>query len=394
MSIFRISPCNSEVRKIRAPYLCSMWAVLAPPYHQRLCTKLSLELIYSSMYPFSQLSFLYYLERKGVSQMYRKLLPLYSVLLVGCLSSEATATIIPTLTEITSSDPGGVVDNVEQTPVPTLVAISVPSKTPVTTETNAVTLTPPSSQATVKVEPLMFQESRLDDFLFNEEPPDNCTLPCWQGLMAGQSKLVDVQDWFGTNFSAIPPIEQVDEAPPGLQIVSSIWSLSSGSYEDIAIGFWIDSDSDILQGISFSWDRDVPNIMSPQRIIQELGVPSYWFAEIEGILQATIFSLMLYEDGLAFWHYGETRAIITSERGIMKSAIAEFCLNRTDFCGNADISLPFEDGLDELSSFQEFVLEVKPQRPIQEISGSSLDNIALLASSSPIPCLTMDLLGQ
>jgi len=280
------------------------------------------------------------------------------------------------------------------------VTLQIPTGTPLLSA-QPVTIIPPTSFSTPPT-PSLPPEIR-DNFLFNTGNLPSCKLPCWQGLAIGKSNTKDVQGVLDSIFDFngavwyLPPGSWTP--PPGMQGIGYIWDIGdqppSGTFES---HFWIDERTDTLEDIHFYWvPINFQPATSPQRIVRELGAPSYWLLSIAGRPLAQIDSVMIYDEGLIFSHGGvvEVRNVLNSNNEIT-NAIAEFCLDRDDYWGSANIGRPIKSGLDNLSPIQSkyYGLSIKTNKPVQEEIGMRIEELTQLALTIEHPCVSVDLLNR
>jgi hypothetical protein len=227
-----------------------------------------------------------------------------------------------------------------------------------------------------------FDLKRLDQFMFTSVPTADCKLPCWEELVIGQSTEEDIQEWAVANIVSNLSSTPLTGEPQGIIGFGHAWSNLPATF---AMRFWVEEETHILRNIGFYWDWTIPNVMSPQRIIQELGTPSEWYVTFQGIPLAHMESVMIYEQGFyfRFSSLAQVNSIDEDSDGSLDRGQVEFCLNSTDTHGQANIGSPVSTGA--LVPFQlEWRLGYRdlPRTTIQELSGLSLDEVARQALQS------------
>jgi hypothetical protein len=285
--------------------------------------------------------------------------------------------------------------DVSMTP-PLDTAAPILSVTPALEATAILTETPPVIETTQEVtdstpQPTAhpFPPALFEGFLFNHEPPDDCNLPCWQGLQVGQSTEEEVHQWFEAVLGSSPPLKDRSDYASNILEMFYTWQLRpepDGMVGQLGIRFWLDRGSRRLQRIWFLWDPLIPNVNSPQQIIQELGPPTSWTLMVEGVRNARIESFMVYDSGIAFAHTFMAASIpVKNEAGESISAPIEFCLDRTDSWSTAVISGGKYTGGDPFYAY-------RPQTSIDVVTGIAFDDIIARALQNEHVCLTFDLI--
>ena len=201
----------------------------------------------------------------------------------------AVATLTPTATDVATASATATLE-------PTATELPPPTVTPGPSPTPLPTPPVPAAIAS-------------KDFLFGSEDSD-CRLPCWQGLIVGQSGREDIQLFFDTVFGFngtrefFPEGETGDSTIPGLALTGHGWNLNAEPYEGFGTRVWADEETYILEGLDISSTADqIDRWLTPQSIIQELGRPSYFLLSIGGTEIGAIGVARLYiiyEEGVLF----------------------------------------------------------------------------------------------
>lgn len=285
------------------------------------------------------------------------------LMLVGCASASSTHT--PT-------------HEATQTLAPTVTSTSAPTRTPRPTRTLIPTLTNTPALPADYIGTLLFQGIQYP----------NCELPCWRGLVIGESTLQDVQAMLERDFQlSLPPQPSTIEH---LHLIEYAWTTrTDGSF---GIGFWIETKTQTLNTINFWWSRGHEGDMTPRRVIQELGAPDQWWFEFEDALQMDWYdSAMVYSSGLIFMH-SPTIYTVSTDQG----ELAQFCLDDNWVVGSAFITASSEITLTEHPS-----LPIKLSQDIQTVrithgstiedrTGNTIEEMVALALNSSQPCITFD----
>lgn len=199
-------------------------------------------------------------------------------LLAGC----ATATPTPTPELPTASDTA---------PPPTVTITS--SLTATATATNTPLSAPTATVLRSRDDlppgptPSLPEDFDFREFLFADNP---CQLPCWQGLVIGESTADDVQQVFDDTLGFDGAIDFFEPGaflhrggslmvlghiPEGLYLIGYSWTLphDEGIFTVAAV---LDRD-DILVGLEFdTWNLRASRNPSLAPFMADLGVPDYW----------------------------------------------------------------------------------------------------------------------
>lgn len=243
-----------------------------------------------------------------------------------------------------------------RTPMPTITLTAAPTRTP------RPTFIPPTLSIPT---PAFFDALISNDFLFTETAAD-CRLPCWQGLVVGESSQSDVLDvlykvflfepdinFFETNAIRQETLFQNDYIP-NMTVVGNRWVedeiLEQAWLFDLF--FWVNNETDTLEAIEMHWSLSDQRFNTPdvKTLIQKMGLPDYFLITGSGtgrIDTATTRTILVYENGLSFYlmHmiYARTDNNITYE----------YCLDAPVFTGTVSITRPYPSDLNEMTLLQD-----------------------------------------
>lgn len=280
------------------------------------------------------------------------------------------------------------------TSMPTATLIETPSSTP------TVTLSP-SPFPTPAPTPIFGSARVGNDFLFGNQP-EGCELPCWQGLVVGESDAQDVQKMFETAFgfsgiSNLPPGRAFDDADePDLLLLPQQWSFGD-SGDTFAVVAWVQKASLVLEAVHFygQGSRFEPYV-NPQRILRELETPSHILVSL-GITEladwANLELLIIYNEGITVY-YGVRVIRVIGWDGSNPSA--ELCLGNIPKHPLTDVFLtkPFEgDDIGTLLSPLQYMgididkIYTEAYQPFEEVFGMSLEEVTKLAQEKNNACI-------
>ncbi len=332
----------------------------------------------------------------AVKQIHIDLLTIlsYLFLLVACTANRSTAdNSTQSLALVTTTSQTA---SVEVTSTPILAPRS--TLTFITTTASTPTLVLPTPPLPTWV---------MNDFFFSSKSP-GCELPCWQNLTVGKSSIDEIQHLFNTVFGFNGDYSLLEK--PIIRDVMGVygkahtWRFSDNPPESFITVVWVDENTNVLKGIQFWWtqwsDNTLDSNMSAQRIIRELGQPSYMLttkSATEDGAVGIVKLFMIYDNGLAF--YTSLRVPITRTTG---KPIVEFCLGGERWNGaynaatrEAYIMEPITDGLDHLSPLQQHLIGINIEdygvRPFEEVFGASLEKVTQLALQDGDACFHADM---
>jgi hypothetical protein len=272
----------------------------------------------------------------------------------------------------------------------------------------------PSDRPTLQATPSVSKWRITDDVLFGPSLEPGCELPCWQGLVIGESEPQDIEavfdEVFGFNgnhefFSESRPRDTNNSLGlPGVYAASYHWIFREQTIEHplqaFAIIFWLDSDTDTLLAIhlnSFSWSQ-FNSLMSPQRIIRELGTPSHMLMElaITGPDYGQFHLVMVYDKGIVYDGTIFVPVTFTSSSqvnvdvcmGGERWGIVEEYISMPS--RDAYIIEPLADGLNDLSPLQHQIIFGRIGSnyvPLEEYFNTSLSEVTDLALQETDACL-------
>jgi hypothetical protein len=325
-----------------------------------------------------------------------------SVTLAGCLSSN------PETLAMTSTSP------LLQTPAP----VSTPS---VVAAVPGITVLPTSTPiGPTPVLPLSTDtDFFLDDLFFGSAAP-NCQLPCWQGLVVGQSSMADVQRMFDTtfdfqgkvDFAQNNPLQDKNEVAYFKNISSVfytgyIWKYPNSQIYVVAL---VNSNMNILDGLvirAFVSDPLAYKVhLTVQSVLRQLGTPNVFMAQLSQSEAAEVGGaniLMVYQKGLVFEFTSSIPIVLPSQDPSLTRATAQFCLQdneikRDNFItggeSSAEIVLmpPLIDNFNDLSPVQSWAVQPairknNPLLPISNVFGVTVEEITRRALNEDNPCL-------
>lgn len=269
-------------------------------------------------------------------------------------------------------------------PAPTLTPTLTVASTPTLSPTLALLLTgtlpspppPPFSSTLI-----------TDDFLFGDSTPA-CELPCWHGIVPGQSGRGDVQRLFDTVFGFkgrdVFVYNVIPSRTPGIILVSEVWSFGeedNDSFEVIAV---LDQETEILHELILGVvSQKFGETITPINVIGKLGQPLDILAAVETTQQpdyGILNLLMIYQRGVSFRYvyYGVKIINKPSDNDIRESTV-EFCFGESNALKGKNVVLfpPLLNGLDNLTSFQKSgttdYIDTFQLRPLQDISNISVE---------------------
>jgi hypothetical protein len=302
---------------------------------------------------------------------------------------------------------------VTATAAPSSTATSLPTLTPSPTVTSIPRTDTPHPTRDPTVPTPILPASVSEDFFFGGNTPD-CQLPCWNGLIVGESDCEDVQavfvEVFGFDevydpFAELPPSytipghpEHQPNLPPGFAVGGHRWGSENPTY-GLDIMPWVEEETCTLMGLEFRWGRggsfDPPT--QPQHIIQELGMPSQMLilvqmTELADYLSVRLFTV--YENGVVFFQAGHASIITTTTAEGDADRVAEFCLDDRGGFGGGEARIVAPLLSDDWDPIQEtFVggaLNDPHFVPIQEAFGINLEELTRIAIEEDNPCIYAD----
>lgn len=276
----------------------------------------------------------------------------------------------------------------------------------------AQTMTP-----TIPVYPKLESTALGEDFVFNGESPD-CKLPCWHGLVIGQTELEQTVSTM-RKVLQLPAdtalLQQVPSSPSGsmpgnLELLDFPWLAVGGEAgENLQITLFHDRGTGILQAIRMYSSYPLYNVpLTPQRIIKELGQPSIFLMSWQGTGNgglALVKLRLVYEKGIVFTVRKHNEITLrwdsSNYEGEMKMCLGGKAWdNSTAIDWNIDFIPPLSDQLNDLTPIQQYVIayfdmdDQHIMRPVSEffkVTDSSIYNLALQDGNA---CLSAEFTGQ
>lgn len=284
-------------------------------------------------------------------------------------------------------------------PSPTEVPSATPTNTPI----------PPPT-------PALSASVLTDDFLFAESLTPSCHLPCWQGLVVGESGRDDIQAMFDTVFAFNGTREFVPENPPeaennplpsGIYGTGHLWYPSTEDLlQTFGIGVYYEQDTFLLQAIVFGSQYPPFNAMlSPQRVIRELGEPSSFLMALGGTERGDIARIrlrMVYDDEGMIFDIQVLTPISLSMTQVSTEGSLDLCLGGERWSQEYNTGFwsiyilgPLENGLEDLSPLQEALIthfgsDQEEMIPVADFFDVTPGNITELALQDSEACLSAE----
>jgi hypothetical protein len=336
----------------------------------------------------------------------RHLAPVFWMTASIVLLAASCASEVPTVLEATQQPP-------ELAPTATSKAVSTPTPRPTLTSqpTRPPTQTP---TPTPDVPPPALSDTLLtNDFFFGPGSVPGCELPCWQGLVVGESGRAEIQAMYDTVLGFNGTRQFILDNPDQS---SRIWlpdEYWGGGYlwfglpgdpategsENFAVSFVYEMETFRLVELKFR--SSVPRFnasLSPQRVIRELGEPSHLIIAVRGGERGDRLGLsleLLYVDGYVFQF---SEAFIPTDPN---DDAVEVCLGHSYWqAGGYDVGgitirifEPFGESLGNLPPLVKAelrFLESDAFIPITDYFDVSLEDITELALQDEDACLFKD----
>jgi hypothetical protein len=286
------------------------------------------------------------------------------------------------------------VSTIVQVPTTTEVAaIKATTLTPTSVPTATPTLPSPARSI-----PTIGDFTLGRDFLFEHETP-SCQLPCWQGLIVGESDREDVrsvfEDVFGYSGSEDIFTYSGDSGIPGMIALRNSWSPATQLGTAFGVEVIIEESSSILESVSFSWGSNGFVNMSPQRTIEELGEPEYIMTAVPRAgmgKMARVIMTMIYAEGISFDFF----YILDIDDKPTEDTVT-FCLSQQEELedGSVTIVQPLVGGLQDLTPVQAAyvtpAIEDFGLHPIEEVFGVGIEEVTQRIQRGEDVCLTATL---
>ncbi len=304
--------------------------------------------------------------------------------LIGCVSNYAATNDV----EPTATSPVTEVQNtLTITPSLTMIPTITPTKTSRPTATSTRTLTPTTGPTPA----LPYSDTNsfdLGELLFADGQPD-CRFPCWRGLRIGQSTVNDGKGVFRETFA----IEPLAIAFPSNNVTTLDyqWFDPYSTMPLFDFHMLFEQSSNDLTMIVF---RATPTslagtkiIMSPQKMIQEVGTPQHILITVEQLIgyRGIVRLLLLYEEGIGYLVEKETP---------MDGIITELCLHSAqESISETIFIIPPITSIDELRPYWNLVTfgntkdALSDMRPLEEVMGYSNEEITEMANTQAPLCL-------
>lgn len=281
-------------------------------------------------------------------------------------------------------------------------ATMMPSLTPTPTPTKRPSITPTSTRTpgpspTPAPTPRFGAGKVGNDFLFGNQP-DGCKLPCWQGLVIGESDAEDVQRMFEEAFdfggkNAPQPRDAfVDAGISGLLRLSHQWTLDADFF---FVSTLIQRNPHVLEAILLYGvgDRFEP-YTSPQRILRSMGVPSHMLFRTQVLEVAGWYGselLISYDEGVTIY-YSLIQSRVTDQPD---GVTLELCLGNLLGTYSADVYItpPIErDDIKTIFSPLKYAglhtEKISPYfKPLEDVFGMSLEDVTKLAQDKDNACI-------
>ena len=301
----------------------------------------------------------------------------------------------PTIPESLTATPRDT-DTATQAPTHTITATQTTTLSPSAALIPSPTITP-TDVPTLSTNRL--PDSVENEFFFGGNSPE-CQLPCWNGLIIGESGQENIQAVFdevlGVNgmvdLFAEPPASYVPDAyaPEGFDIVGYRWS-NRVSLDYLEILLYVEEESHILRGMSFDWGTSGlfdPHI-SLGTILRELGPPSQLLMDLS-MTEAAYYegfdiTVVYEEEGIAFFLYAGLDVDV-------ETGLADYCLE-DEFDTRAFITEPVQSGFRDMTPPQEsmlgFISGNDRLEPSEGVIGLTAEELTALAMQEEDPCATI-----
>lgn len=255
-----------------------------------------------------------------------------------------------------------------------------------------------------------------EDFFFTGSYP-GCQLPCWQGLVVGESGRDDIQAFFDTVLGfhgtrefgpeSAPELEY-DLWPPDIRASGYAWAVPvAETVQGFGVNVYYEHDTFILRAIEVSSGYHLYNAtLPPQRIVEELGMPGDFMMGLVGTERGDVVRLrilMAYSEGIIF-DIGEVFTPITLSISENHAGGAyELCLggerwNQEYATGHWHIYIfePWEGGPENLAPLQEDLItlgsaptpSLTDLMPVQDFFNVSSEELAAILLQEDDACLS------
>lgn len=297
--------------------------------------------------------------------------------------------LLPTVT------PSPTVATATQTPSPT--ATRIPSSTPIL----PTPVLPKSDETNIYLADLLFSQAY-----------SNCQLPCWQGLIIGQSTPEQARRLFNDSF-AFNGISDLsfntrDTEFLGVEGLKGYYPLGYEWVTEgdiISIGTLFEVDKEVLAGIVFKWitgDYGRPAVrITPQQVIEEIGLPDHFLVATDGTARADIGNAriqLIYHQGIVvnFDHFIPIEVVFDpANPGYFQSRTEELCLDNQDeiewVIGSILLTESFDPDLADLSSLQRRfttnVINFRQLKPLSDVFDISPEGLTELVHTQDNVCL-------
>jgi len=244
------------------------------------------------------------------------------------------------------------------------------------------------------------------DFLFGGNSPE-CPLPCWNGLIVGESGREEIQAVFDDVFGFNGAYDLFAEPPPpyyssptydldGLRVVGYEWARGGVDSLRLAIHLWVEEDTSTLREIAFQWGGDVRlgSQVTLRRILREMGTPSHLVMLLgppQAYYAAYEVAAIYEEEGVVFWLSGGMPAVRPDDEDALN---VEVCLEERFDSGRVHIVEPPPE---DSSNFRRFWLSNIPRAryldPSEDVLGLTAEELTALAMQDEDVCMTIEFEG-
>lgn len=224
-------------------------------------------------------------------------------------------------------------------------------------------------------------------------------LPCWHGLIPGQSTTEDIERVFNNELGfegGFVAYTQPSSSTP-LSIISQRWDLPLES-DQIEVGFgfvaYVNTQR-VVEAIAIDSDssrfRPFTNL---HHVLRTLGTPNMILGEIIPAAPdySTLYLLVIYEEGIMFPY--NIALPLTQTQPNRESAT--FCLN--DYVWNPEkpewylvrvfLTKPLRNGLNDLDEFQKHVIrDIAKDQSFEDLFGITPEELTQLAVEQDNPCI-------
>ncbi len=292
---------------------------------------------------------------------------------------------------------------------PTPTASPSPTATATVTPSPTATATSPTPSNTPEAADISLTDTIPDAPIFNGylfAPYDDpeCQLPCWQGLVIGESGRDDVQEVFARltgieDYDFFEDYEVEDQLDLGILEPISLdraagyeWLREPGDgLHALSLIAIMDENQERLEGL---WIDTGGDSLTPQYVLMNLGAPSNIYVSMNWYYDDVRFPMIfVYSDkGLAIFFYPIVILPLEEKDGI---SYATYCLNDVHIGSSSYIVEPFENwDLTDVETlpivFKNWIgyrISSEYVRTIESVTDLTIPEIVDLANSEENACI-------